>query len=121
MTKKQPVKRKVDECRDKHPESGFSRGDGVRGERSAANGHWGERAVLRPGKKSRCDPIPSVIGIIQYTVAHPLCRREPSAGAVRRARVRAVQGVRRKRGAAGGRGSRAMSGGARPAAGAARR
>lgn len=28
---------------------------------------WGERAVLRAGKNYRCDPIPSVIGIIRYS------------------------------------------------------
>lgn len=28
---------------------------------------WGERAVLRVGKNYRCDPIPSVIGIIRYS------------------------------------------------------
>lgn len=40
---------------------------------------WGERAVLRVGKNYRRDPIPSVIGIIQYThVLIQLCGCEPS-------------------------------------------
>lgn len=33
---------------------------------------WGERAVLRVGKNYRRDPIPSVIGIIRYSAAHPI-------------------------------------------------
>lgn len=97
MTKELSAKRKVDKCRDTHPQRGAERGwaptNGVRrrslarrplacpgGARPAPSSRiglielglsfdfkWGERAVLRAGKNYRSHPIPSVIGIIRYS------------------------------------------------------
>lgn len=97
MTKEESAKRKVDKCRDTHPRAARDEGAGrpirradaaggashwrtVGGARPAPSSRlalielglsfdfkWGERTVLCACKNRRCDPIPSVIGIIRYS------------------------------------------------------